>query len=139
MYQVFIDSSAWIAYYLSDEPDHVRVKNLIKGLVKEGKVIIISNDIIDETVTFLIYHKPLLAIKFIDFIKKALLTGNITQLWVDEEIQDEAFEIVQKFAEHKLSLTDATTIALVKKYSIQSIISLDSDFAKIKAPLFPLS
>lgn len=139
MQQFFIDSSAWIAYYLSDEPDHVRVKNLIKRLIKEGKVIVSSNDIIDETVTFLIYHKPFLAIKFIDFIKKAILTGGIIQLWVDEEIQNQAFELVQKFMEHKLSLTDATTIALVKKFSIGSIISLDSDFAKVKAPLFSLS
>lgn len=137
MQRIFIDSSAWLAYYLSDEPDHIRVKNLIKGSAKEGKVIVTSNDIIDETATFLIYRKPQLAIKFIDFIKRTILTGNITQLWVDEEIQSEAFELVQKFAEHRLSLTDATTIALVKKFSIESVISLDSDFLKVGIPTLP--
>lgn len=138
MYQVFIDSSAWLAYYLSDEPDHIRVKNIIKKSSKEGKIIVTSNDIVDETVTFLIYNKPQLVRKFIDFVQKAITANALVQLWVNEEIQEEAFGIVQKFAEHKLSLTDATTIALVKKFSIDSIISLDSDFAKIKAPVLPL-
>lgn len=137
MQRVFIDSSAWLAYYLSDEPDHIRIKNLIKGLIKEGQVIVTSNDIIDETVTFLIYRKPLLAKKFIDFLKKTILTNHMTQLWVDDEIQTEAFEIVQKFVEHKLSLTDATTIALIKKFSIESIISLDSDFTKVGISTLP--
>lgn len=137
MQRVFIDSSAWLAYYLSDEPDHVRVKNLIRGFTKEGKVMVTSNDIIDETVTFLIYHKPLLAVKFIDFIKKTILTNNITQLWVDEAIQTEAFDLVQKFVEHKLSLTDSTSIVLSKKFSIESIISLDSDFRKVGIPTLP--
>src|SRR3989344_5755995 len=126
MYQVFIDSSVWLAYYLSDEPDHIRVKNLIKNFHKEGKNIITSNDIIDETVTFLIYHKPQLVKKFIDFIQKTISANTLVQLWVDEEIQVQAFELIQKFQEHRLSLTDATTIALVRKFKIESVISLDS-------------
>ncbi len=137
MSQFFIDTSAWLAYYLSDEPDHIRIKNIIKTLLKENRTIVTSNDIIDETVTFLIYNKPKLVPKFIDLIKKTITTSSVIQLWVDEEIQVHAFELVQKFQEHKLSLTDATTIALVKKFSIDSVISLDSDFIKVGIPTLP--
>jgi len=136
--QVFIDSSTWLAYYLSDEPDHIRVKNIIKKSNKEGKIIVTSNDVIDETVTFLVYHKPQLVRKFIDFVQKAITTNALVQLWVDEEIQGQAFELVQKFSEHRLSLTDATTISLAKKFHIEAILTLDSDFTKLKAPVFPL-
>ncbi len=136
--QVFIDSSTWLAYYLSDEPDHIRVKNIIKKSNKEGKTIVTSNDVIDETVTFLVYHKPQLVRKFIDFVQKAITTNALVQLWVDEEIQGQAFELVQKFSEHRLSLTDATTISLAKKFHIEAILTLDSDFTKLKAPVFPL-
>lgn len=135
--KVFIDSSAWIAYYFSDEPEHIRIKNIIKNLAKENFVIATSNDVIDETVTLLIYAKPKLATKFIEFIKKNILANTIIQLWVDEEIQNEAFGFVEKFAEHKLSLTDATTIALIKKFNIESVISLDSDFIKVGITTLP--
>lgn len=131
MGKVFIDTSAWMAYYLSDEPDHIRIKSLLKKFIKEHANIITSNDVIDETVTNFVYIKPNLAKKFIDFISESIKTGRILQLWTDEQIQAEAFELVEKFAEHKLSLTDATTIALMKKHNIDSVISLDSDFAKV--------
>lgn len=137
MRKVFIDTSAWMAYYLSDEPDHIRIKNLIKGFIKEHLTIITSNDVIDETVTNFIYLKPKIAKKFIEFMVKSISTESVLQLWVDEEIQAEAFRLVQKFSEHKLSLTDATTIALIKKYHIDSIISLDSDFAKVGISTLP--
>ena len=137
MRKVFIDTSAWMAYYLSDEPDHIRIKNLVKGFLKEHTAIITSNDVIDETVTNFIYVKPKIAKKFVEFIQKAFAMNTATQLWVDEEIQNEAFGLIQKFSEHKLSLTDATTIALVKRFNIESIISLDSDFKKIGLHVLP--
>ena len=137
MYKVFIDTSAWMAYYLSDEPDHIPIKNLIKRSIKEKVEIVTSNDIVDETVTNFIYLKPQIAAKFIGFISKSIATNSLTQLWVDEEIQREAFTLVQKFQEHKLSLTDATSIALMKKFSIKEIISLDSDFKKVGITTLP--
>ncbi|MBI3290078.1 hypothetical protein HYZ78_01650 [Candidatus Microgenomates bacterium] len=64
-------------------------------------------------------------------MKSGLEKGAIVQLWTNEEIQNEAFGVVQKYAEHKLSLTDATTIALVRRFNIERVISLDSDFVKV--------
>lgn len=136
-HRVFIDTSAWMAYYLSDEPDHIQIKNLMKRFAKDRVAIITSNDIIDETVTNLIYTNPKVAKKFIDFMSEGIKIQRIIQLWVDEQIQSEGFELVQKFSEHKLSLTDATSIALIKKFSIESVISLDSDFIKIGIPTLP--
>lgn len=137
MRKVFIDTSAWMAYYLSDEPDHIRIKSLLKKFIKEHINITTSNDVIDETVTNFVYIKPNLAKKFIDFISESIKADHIFQLWVDEQIQAEAFEIVEKFAEHKLSLTDATSIVLMKKFSIESVISLDSDFVKVGIHTLP--
>lgn len=137
MRKTFIDTSAWMAYYLSDEPDHIRIKNLIKGFTKEHTAIITSNDVIDETVTNFIYVKSKIAKKFVDFIQQAIATNTVTQLWVDEEIQNEAFGLVQKFSEHKLSLTDATTIVIVNRFNIESVVSLDSDFKKVGLRVLP--
>lgn len=131
-HKVFIDTSAWISYSLSRQPKHSTIKNLVKQLIYDNVMICTSNDVVDETVTRLIYDTDTkIANKFINLIKDGSRTNNLVQLWVDEQIQAEAFEIVEKFAEHKLSLTDATTIALIKKFNIESVISLDSDFIKV--------
>lgn len=134
----FIDTSGWISYFLSNQFKHSTIKKLIKQLKKDRVALYTSNDVIDETVTRLVYHtNPQVVIKFIDFIAEGIKANFLIQLWVDEEIQLEAFKLVQKFAEHKLSLTDATTIALVKKFNIDSVISLDSDFIKVGIPTLP--
>lgn len=136
--KVFIDTSAWISYSLSKQPKHSTVEKLIKQFVKAGATIYTSNDVIDETVTRLVYDTDIKIVqRFINLINKGVKSNNFIQLWVDEEIQTEAFELVKKFVEHQLSLTDATTIALVKKFSIESVISLDSDFLKIGIPTLP--
>lgn len=135
---VFIDTSAWISYSLSSQPRHSTIKKLIKKLPKEGITIYTSNDVIDETVTRLVYHtNPQIVDKFINFMEKGMEIQTIIQLWVDEQTQTEAFELVKKFSEHKLSLTDVTTIALIKKYHIDCVISLDSDFAKVGISTLP--
>lgn len=136
--QIFVDTSAWLAYYLSDETNHIRVKSIIKRLLKERSIVFTSNDVIDETVTRLIKTtNSRVVAQFIKVISENISKNNLTQLWVDEQIQTEAFKLVEKFSEHKLSLTDATTIALAKKNSIDSVISLDSDFRKVGITTLP--
>lgn len=138
MHKVFIDTSAWISYSLSRQPTHLVIKDLIRQLMQDNIVICISNDVIDETVTRLIYDTNIkIAKEFISLIKTSSQTNNLVQLWVDEQIQSEAFEIVEKFAEHKLSLTDATTIVLVNRFNIDAVVSLDSDFRKVGIKTLP--
>ena len=136
--KVFIDTSAWISYSLSKQPQHSTIKNLIKQSIKNGVIVCTSNDVIDETVTRLIYNTNIKIVeKFINLVQAGANTNNLVRLWVDEEIQNQAFELVQKFSEHKLSLTDATSVVLTKKYNIEAVISLDSDFKKVGISTLP--
>lgn len=136
--KIFVDTSAWISYFGSDQPKHVNIKSLIRQCFKDGTVICTSNDVIDETVTRLIYDTNIkIAKEFINLIRNSVKTNTLVQLWVDEQIQAEAFEIVEKFSEHKLSLTDATTIVLMNRFNIDNVISLDSDFTKVGIKTMP--
>lgn len=136
--KVFVDTSAWIAYLGSDQPKHIKIKNLIKQFIKDGVVLCTSNDVVDETTTRFIYDTNIkITQRFISLIKDSIAKNNLVQLWVDEQVQAEAFEVLIKFAEHKLSLTDATSIVLMKRFNIDSIISLDSDFRKVGIKTLP--
>lgn len=136
--KAFIDTSAWVAYYLSDDKHHVEVKKLLEGLIADKIIICTSNDVIDETVTRLIYSTSGRFVKnFIDFISKSISAGNLLEFWADDQAQQEAFDLAVKFIEHKLSLTDCTTIVLLKRFNIDSLISLDSDFRKVGINTYP--
>src|SRR3990167_4242769 len=136
--KIFIDTSVWLAYYLSDDRDHLKIKKLLEELIADKAIIYTSSDVIDETVTRLIYTtSPRFVKKFIDFINAGITTGNPIQLWIDEQSQQDAFEFVVKFLEHKLSLTDCTTIVLLKRFNINTLITLDSDFRKVGFNVLP--
>lgn len=136
--KIFVDTSAWISYFGSNQPKHINIKNLIKTAIKDGEVICTSNDVIDETVTRFIYDTNIkITLEFINFIKSSITKNNLVQLWIDEQIQAEAFKLLEKFGEHKLSLTDVTTLVLMNRFNIDIVISLDSDFKKVGLKTLP--
>lgn len=136
--RVFVDSSAWIAYFLKGERLHEELKHLVAQLLKDRSFLFTSNDVVDETVTRLVYLTNLQMVKtFIGFIEQGVKTKTLAELWTNEQVQAEGFRIVAKYFDHKVSHTDATTVALVKRFNIDAILTLDADFSKIGLRVLP--
>ena len=137
--KVFIDTSFFLAYIQDVDPRHSEVKKVFDKLIEANAMFFTSNDVIDETVTRLVYtsSKKKVVSDFIGYIEASIKAGFLVQLWTDEAIQNEAFRLVDKFYEHKISLTDATSIVIMKRFNIQSIITLDSDFRKVGLTTIP--
>ncbi len=136
--KIFIDTSAWLALIIEAEPKHKLVDAIIKEVLKQGAAMFTSNDVINETFTRLLTHLGYKKTEnfyklFWENIQKSLLI----QLWADEIIQEEAWQVIKKFRDHKLSFTDATSVVLMKRFNIDSIVTLDSDFIKIGLPVLP--
>ena len=138
MHKVFVDTSAWIAYFSRDDEYHNAVFQAFKSAIEEKIVICTSNYVFDETVTRLLYDASWsYASRFIKFISQSVTAKSIVKLWVDEQVEVEALGVVEKYHEHKLSFTDATTVVLVKHFKIDTILSLDSDFVKLGLSVLP--
>lgn len=130
--KVLVDTSAWLSFILTNDRSHQKIDAKIRELYAKNVTVFVTNDIIDETVTRLVYDENLLiARKFISLISRALKERTIVQLWIDETIQAEAFAVLTKYSDHKLSLTDATTTVVFGRYNIDAVLTLDSDFTKI--------
>ncbi len=138
MNKIFVDSSAWIAFAIHDEPRHKDVVNVVEEALKGSTVLFTSNDVVDETVTRLVtsvgFHK---AKSFYTPFRQNIKNGFVRQLWVDEVLQGEAWRLLEKFSDQVLSFTDATTVVLMKRFNIGTLITLDSDFIKIGIPVLP--
>lgn len=130
--KVIVDTSAWLAGILENEKSHEEIKEKFKILRNEGVKLYTSNDIVSETVTRLIYDNQLATVKkFISLLDESVEAETLFELWTDEQIQQEALNVVEKFFEHKLSFTDATTVVLMSRFNIDAVMTLDSDFKKI--------
>lgn len=135
---LFIDSSAWIAFVLIKEPRHADVTRVFRDALVSGTVMVTSNDVFDETMTRLVTGIGLSKTReFYQLFQKNVREHSLRQLWVDDITQEEAYRVLEKYADHPLSFTDATSIAIMKRYAIPKILTLDSDFAKIGISVLP--
>lgn len=136
--KLFIDSSIWITYATEAEIRHKETKVFIKKFIDEGVSLFTSNDVIDETVTRLTYTVGLYKTgKFFELLQDNFKKESVVQLWVDEQLQHEAWELLKKFREHKLSFTDATSIAIMKRFNLNAIVTFDADFKKVGIRTLP--
>ncbi|QLD88111.1 type II toxin-antitoxin system VapC family toxin [Natronomonas salina] len=61
----------------------------------------------------------------------------IKLLFVDERYLDRSHDVFERYSDHDLSFTDATTIALVQAHDIDAVLSFDDDFDGIVDRLHP--
>ena len=107
--------------------------------IKNGKIrvknIITSDYIIDETLTRIRYsvgHKE--AVKW---GKDILASRVIEKIEIGKEIFGLAWELFQTYEDKKLSFTDCTSFALMKKKGMKKVFSFDNDFEALGFVLLP--
>ena len=128
MLTVFIDTGIFVAARNKSDVNHERAVNLLKNALK-GKygVMYTSDYVFDEAVTVALIRtgRPEIAIDIGNFI---LSSTKIQMLYVDKTVFVDAWRIFSKFMNKRLSFTDATSIALIKRYNINYIMSFDKHF-----------
>jgi predicted nucleic acid-binding protein len=54
--KLFVDTSAWAAYYDSSDRWHTAAKEAITSLVDQRVTFVTTDYVLDETITLLVYH-----------------------------------------------------------------------------------
>ena len=130
--KVFIDTSAFIALFVSSEHYHKQITDKYNFYRKQRALFYTSYYILDELYTRLIYDfGGDLTKKVIELLSKSLEKEEIKVLDIDEGTFKESLAALLKFSEHRISLTDATTYMLYKNLGLDEVFTLDSDFKKI--------
>jgi len=125
---VFIDTGIFVAARNKSDINHKRAVNLLKSALRgEYGNLYTSDYVFDEAVTVALIrtNKPEIAIDIGKFI---LSSRKLQILFVDRVIFVEAWRIFNRYIDKRLSFTDATSIALIKRYNIDYIMSFDKHF-----------
>jgi len=132
---VFVDTSALVGKFLEEYEHHQRATSVMRALLREGRHFISTDYIFDEVVTRvrgLGGHSN--AVKAGD----GILESEIIELIdVDPPLRKEAWKLFRKYKDHKLSFTDCTSFAVMKKFGISEAFTFDDDFRKVGYLTFP--
>lgn len=127
---IFLDSSFIIAYKIEDDEHHLRAVALSKSISSEhyGEGII-SDYIFDEIVTVIFNRtkKLIYAVQSGNELKKS-----VSIIGISKDLFNDSWKIFKKQKDTRLSFTDCTILALMKKKRISSIATFDKDFNEIE-------
>ncbi len=129
---LFVDTSAFLALVNEKDKNHIAAARFLED-IKNGKTrvkkIITSDYIIDETLTRIRYavgHK-----EAVEWGNDILASNVVEKIEVGKEIFELAWELFEKYEDKRLSFTDCTSFAIMKKIGAEKAFSFDDDFERI--------
>lgn len=132
--KIFFDTSSFIALQIPSDSKHQQVLDKYQEYKKERARFFTSDYILDELYTRLVYDfgKEITS-RTIKIINQAVERHEMTVFRIDEAISKKAQNVIIKYAEHRISFTDATTFILYRNFLLDKIFTLEGGFKKMRA------
>ena len=132
---IFVDTAAFLARYLERDQHHEDALVGFALLERDGQPALTSIHILDETITLLARWAgaPFAAARArAIFASRSLRILRPTQ---DQEV--DALTWLERFADQRISYTDALSFVLMRDAGIQHVFSFDRHFALAGFALWP--
>src|SRR3954447_14012877 len=113
MRSVFVDTSAFVALRNSSEAEHERARLALTDLIAEGVALFTSNYVFAETYTALLVRVG--RGEAVEWGRRFRASGAIELVRLDEEIEGEAWKILESHGDKLWSYVDATSFALIER------------------------
>ncbi len=127
--KVFVDTGAWVALALAQDPLNGRAKTARRELEAAGARLVVSVPVVIETFTFLQRrYAESLALTWRDRLRE------VERLEViDCSVQDveAAWAYLDRKDLHRLSLVDATSFVLMNRLRLRAAFTFDTHFAEV--------
>jgi predicted nucleic acid-binding protein len=135
MARVFVDTSAWWALFDASDGCHPRAKSAFSDLLADDAELTTTDYVLDEVVTGLLGRAGhAIALRAGRGIRESHLT---TVSFVGRDLFEDAWNIFERHDRMRWSLTDCTSIALMRSRRISKVFGFDDDFRKAGFELIP--
>lgn len=125
--EVFIDTSAFIAFILNSDPAHEIMVKEFEECYNKGVILITTDYILCELFTFLRCVKRISIEPILSFMVNAYSSG-IKVFGVSEDLFGEAVGLMTKYKDHYFSCTDCISFSAMKEMKIHDVLTLDKHF-----------
>lgn len=127
--KVFVDTSFLIA--LTDKSDkHAdNAQDCFLTRINEGVELFSNNAILSETITWLRYHAGFKYAR--EFGEKFRHSKIIKTIWIDSDLEKEAWEVFLKYSDKDLSYVDCLSFACMKTNRINHAFTFDKHFQQV--------
>ena len=126
-WMIYIDSGAYIARYIQRDQYHRDASRHWRRLAGSAEVLVTSNHVVDEVLTYL---GRVAGNRFAAERGRTIYgSASLSVLRSDEEIEKEAIEDYERYADQAVSFTDCISFVLMRRRSIDQAFTYDRHFA----------
>lgn len=128
MRSVFVDTSAFVALRNAAEAEHSRAREALSGLLSEGVSLFTSNYVFAETYTALLVRVG--RAEAIEWGRRFRASGAIELVRLEQDVEGEAWEILERHGDKRWSYVDATSFALLEREGSDEAFAFDAHFGQ---------
>ena len=128
MTRVFVDTSAFVALRNRAEREHEPARAALSLLVTERAQLFTSNYVYVETYTALLVRVG--RAEAIEWGRHFRAGSAIELVRADEQLEEDAWALLESHADKPWSYVDATSFALMEREGVQAAFAFDRHFAQ---------
>lgn len=124
--RLFVDTGAWLAVIDPKDQHHQSASVFYRQVLQAHRRLITTNLVVAETYVNLrrsLSHAA--AIGFLDIIEQS---SRIECIWSNPDLEDQARQILRKYADQDFSYVDAVSFALMQEIEITEAFAFDRHF-----------
>lgn len=125
---VFVDTSAFVALRNEAEAEHEAARRILADLIAAKATLFTSNYVVAETYTALLVRVG--RGEAIEWGRRFRAGEAIELVRIEDEIEDEAWEILERHRDKRWSYVDATSFALIDRHGGGEAFAFDAHFAQ---------
>ena len=126
MRSVFVDTSAFVALRNEAEAEHRRARSALSELIAEGAMLFTSNYVFAETYTALLVRVG--RQEAIEWGRRFRAGEAVELVRLERDVEDEAWEILERHGDKRWSYVDATSFALIERHGGGEAFAFDTHF-----------
>jgi predicted nucleic acid-binding protein len=135
--EIFVDSGAWLA--LADKRDRYHETAVVTypQLLRQTPRLVTTNLVISETYNLIrrrLGYEP-----GISFLKSLRKTSRLVRVYSDENLEIEAEELLQNYADQTFSFVDAVSFAVMQQRELKQVFAFDHHFQVMGFTLLPVT
>jgi predicted nucleic acid-binding protein len=134
---VFVDTSAFVALRNAAEAEHESARAALSALLVEGAALFTSNYVFAETYTALMVRVG--RAEAIEWGSRFRASGAIELVRLEQDVEGEAWEILERHGDKRWSYVDATSFALIERDGGEEAFAFDAHFEQRGLRVWPQS
>lgn len=137
--KLFCDTSFFIAYYNTCDQYHTQAVDILKSVIISNPILVTTDYIYDETLTFLLKTHPVYGYKrAYRFDVDINLERKISLIFLTVIIFSKARKIFFRYnKDKKWSFTDCASFAVMEDFGIKEALTFDHNFEEIGFKIIP--